>query len=95
MDPLGKYKDDDFSRKPHPGMILQAQRELNLDLEHSILIGDKASDIQAGVSAGVGCNILFAHEAPAELHNLKFKQIRSLSDTIPLLNSVMSKREGL
>jgi D-glycero-D-manno-heptose 1,7-bisphosphate phosphatase len=63
----GEYKKDDVSRKPRPGMVLQAQREFNLDLESSILIGDKASDIQAGVAAGVGCNILFSQENFAEL----------------------------
>lgn len=90
---IGKYKKDDLSRKPHPGMILQAQRELNLDLERSILIGDKASDIQAGISARVGCNLLFANEEPAELHNVDYKRITSLSDTLPLLKSVMTQRE--
>ena len=42
---LGVYKKDDASRKPRPGMIYQAQKEINLNLENSILIGDKASDI--------------------------------------------------
>ena len=56
---IGVYKKDDASRKPRPGMIYQAQKEINLNLENSILIGDKASDIQAGVAAGVGLNILF------------------------------------
>lgn len=41
-------------RKPAPGMLLQAARELDLDLAGSVLIGDKLSDIQAGVRAGVG-----------------------------------------
>ena len=54
---LGKYKKDDFSRKPNPGMILQAQEELGLDLKNSILIGDKSTDIEAGISAGVGTNL--------------------------------------
>ena len=91
---IGKYKKDDLSRKPHPGMILQAQRELNLDLECSILIGDKASDIQAGISAGVGCNLLFANDEPAELLNVDYKRITSLADALPFLNSIISKREG-
>ena len=91
---IGKYKKDDLSRKPHPGMILQAQRELNLDLERSILIGDKASDIQAGISAGVGCNLLFANDEPAELQNVHYKRITSLADALPLLNSIMSQRKA-
>lgn len=40
-------------RKPLPGMILEAARELNLDLKGSWMIGDKAADVQCGVAAGV------------------------------------------
>lgn len=57
---LGHYKKDDYSRKPNPGMILQAADEFNLDLSISVLVGDKITDIQAGISAGVGRNILLA-----------------------------------
>ena len=45
-------------RKPEPGMLLQAMQELHLDMKMSILIGDKVSDVQAGINAGVGTNIL-------------------------------------
>ena len=72
---IGKYKKDDFTRKPHPGMILKAQRELDLDLENSILIGDKASDIEAGVRAGVGLNLLFSKHSHSELGSLSFNTI--------------------
>ncbi len=41
-------------RKPAPGMIFRAARELNLALSDSILVGDKPSDIQAARAAGVG-----------------------------------------
>ena len=51
---LGRYKKDDFSRKPHPGMFEQAIRELNIDAKSSVLVGDSVTDIQAGVSAGIG-----------------------------------------
>jgi len=57
---LGRYKRDDYSRKPKPGMIHQAADEFNLDLSISVLVGDKITDIQAGISAGVGRNILLA-----------------------------------
>ncbi|MBI1879792.1 MAG: D-glycero-beta-D-manno-heptose 1,7-bisphosphate 7-phosphatase [Chloroflexi bacterium] len=39
-------------RKPKPGMLLQAAQELNLDLSRSYLVGDAASDIQAGQQVG-------------------------------------------
>ena len=42
-----------FFRKPNPGMILQAARELEIDLQKSILIGDSLSDVEAGFKAGV------------------------------------------
>jgi len=40
-------------RKPKPGMILQAIRELDLDPSRSWMIGDAWSDLLAGQSAGV------------------------------------------
>lgn len=39
-------------RKPSPEMLRQAAKELDLDLTRSFMIGDKASDIEAGKRAG-------------------------------------------
>ena len=39
-----KYKKDSSLRKPKPGMILQASKELDIDLKKSLMIGDKPSD---------------------------------------------------
>jgi len=41
------------SRKPNPGMVLQAAFDLALDLSRSWLVGDKASDIEAAKRAGL------------------------------------------
>jgi len=40
------------SRKPEPGMLLQAAEDLNLDLNASWMIGDAPRDIRAGQRAG-------------------------------------------
>ena len=40
-------------RKPRPGLILQAARDLELDLAESWLVGDTWRDIEAGQAAGV------------------------------------------
>lgn len=40
-------------RKPRPGLLLQAQAELQIDLARSILVGDAVSDLQA--AQAVGC----------------------------------------
>lgn len=39
-------------RKPNTGMIDAAVREFDIDVKQSVLIGDKASDIEAGRRAG-------------------------------------------
>jgi D-glycero-D-manno-heptose 1,7-bisphosphate phosphatase len=40
-------------RKPAPGMLLRAARDLNLDLARSWIAGDSSTDIEAGRCAGV------------------------------------------
>lgn len=40
-------------RKPHPGMVLAACTELNLDPQRSWMIGDKQRDLDAAIGAGV------------------------------------------
>jgi D-glycero-D-manno-heptose 1,7-bisphosphate phosphatase len=40
-------------RKPRPGMLLRAGRELNLDMSDAVFIGDSITDMQAGSAAGV------------------------------------------
>jgi D,D-heptose 1,7-bisphosphate phosphatase len=39
-------------RKPQPGMLLQAARELDIDLSQSWMIGDILNDVEAGKKAG-------------------------------------------
>lgn len=40
-------------RKPKPKFLLDAAREYGLDLANCFMIGDRTSDIQAGINAGV------------------------------------------
>jgi len=46
------YRKDSDLRKPRPGMLLKAARELGLDLAGSWSIGDSARDVEAGRAAG-------------------------------------------
>ena len=39
-------------RKPSPGMVLEAVRDLSLDPARSWFVGDKAADVQCGLNAG-------------------------------------------
>lgn len=45
--------EDPPSRKPNPGMLLRAREDLNLDLAASWIVGDAASDLEAGKRAGL------------------------------------------
>lgn len=45
-------------RKPAPGLLLQAIAEHGIDPAQSIMVGDKADDMRAAASAGVGLRIL-------------------------------------
>ena len=47
-----RYRQDSNLRKPKPGMILQAERQLALDLPRSWVVGDAPRDIDAGRAAG-------------------------------------------
>jgi D-glycero-D-manno-heptose 1,7-bisphosphate phosphatase len=51
-------------RKPRPGMLLEAARELGIDLASSYMIGDRWRDVAAGQSAG--CTALFINYGYAE-----------------------------
>ena len=46
-------------RKPNPGMLLSAKDEFDVDLDKSIIIGDKERDIEAGLNAGLNETYLF------------------------------------
>ena len=49
---LAPYRTDCDCRKPRPGMLLRAGRDLDLDLPSSTIVGDRGSDVVAGALAG-------------------------------------------
>ena len=53
-----EYKIRCNCRKPAPGMLLQAAKDWNIDLENSYMIGDSQRDVEAGNNAGVKQSIL-------------------------------------
>ncbi len=40
-------------RKPEAGMLIEAARQLSIDLERSTMVGDTARDLEAGARAGL------------------------------------------
>ena len=49
---LPRYRMECDCRKPKPGLLLKAASMLAIDLSHSWMVGDRASDIAAGRAAG-------------------------------------------
>lgn len=70
---FGEYRKICDCRKPSPGMLLKAQKERDIDMGSSFMVGDKISDIKAGrlagcttvgVRTGYGCNDGFNDAVP-------------------------------
>ncbi|WP_392564892.1 D-glycero-beta-D-manno-heptose 1,7-bisphosphate 7-phosphatase [Orbus wheelerorum] len=45
-------------RKPKPGMIFTAQKDLDIDIANSYMVGDRVSDLVSGKNAGVKKTVL-------------------------------------
>ncbi|MGB9612601.1 MAG: D-glycero-beta-D-manno-heptose 1,7-bisphosphate 7-phosphatase [Candidatus Margulisiibacteriota bacterium] len=60
-------------RKPHPGLIKRAHRDLNIDLSSSFMVGDKATDIEAGKNAGTKTILVLSGRGQEEKEKLKSK----------------------
>ena len=56
----------DERRKPSPAMLQEAAREHGLDLARSFMVGNRLSDIQAGLRAGCSTLLLDLHVPPEE-----------------------------
>ncbi len=57
-------------RKPQPGMLLRAARELGLDCARSVMIGDKESDVEAARRAGLRACVRLADPQVASAADL-------------------------
>lgn len=60
---IGQYRHACDCRKPAPGMLLAAARDLDVDLSTSAMFGDKTSDLEAARAAGVPLRILLGTDA--------------------------------
>lgn len=79
-------------RKPNPGMIYQASLDFNIDLNNSILFGDRLTDLVAGERAGLKevFHLLTGHGKKERLKVIKNKEksIESLKTKILLIDDL-------
>ena len=62
-----EYKVKCHCRKPEPGLLLKAAEEHNIDLQQSLMIGDRESDVKAGENAGVKISVQIPTNMPGSL----------------------------
>ena len=77
-------------RKPKPGMLLAAVRDLSIDLSRSFAVGDRWRDIEAGRRAG--CRTILIDHGYLELHpsGMDF-ETRSLQSAVEWILSTTSR----
>ncbi len=57
---VGEWRREHEDRKPSPGMLLRAAREMGLELGRSVMVGDRCSDVAAANAAGLRQAFLLA-----------------------------------
>lgn len=73
-------------RKPNPGMIMKAQKAYNIELAESWTVGDRTTDVEAGLRAGTKTILLKAlpsrHNDPGPTANFTAKSLNEVADII-------------
>ena len=67
-------------RKPKPGMILKALKDFDIDIKESFLVGDKPTDIIAGMDAGLTSFLI--GDVKTEIQNTE--RVKSLEHAVKL-----------
>jgi D,D-heptose 1,7-bisphosphate phosphatase len=58
---IAKFRKDSNWRKPKPGMLLAAAKEMSIDLTDSWMVGDDYKDVAAGKAAGCRTILIKSH----------------------------------
>ena len=65
---IPKYRRESEFRKPNPGMLLAAEKDMDIDLKESWMVGNSARDIEAGLRAGCRTIMLAGRTHEQNLH---------------------------
>ena len=97
---LAEYRKICECRKPKPGMLWQAVRDWNLNLQISYLIGDGITDMAAGQAVGVS-TLFISSNKPYILEELDKQNVHpdiivsSLADAVGILEKIGRHDEQL
>ncbi|WP_454645594.1 D-glycero-alpha-D-manno-heptose-1,7-bisphosphate 7-phosphatase [Bradyrhizobium liaoningense] len=76
-------------RKPRPGMLLTGAAEFDIDLARSYMVGDRRSDVEAGIAAG--SRTIFIDRAYREPPPIQYDH--RVSSTLEALTIIESESE--
>ena len=81
-------------RKPNPGMILEAKKEFDIDLNQSILVGDKNSDIETGIKVGIKSNFLITTGHKITYNKFSVPILYNLKNIVTIIEEQVSEYTG-
>ncbi|CAA0091273.1 D-glycero-alpha-D-manno-heptose-1,7-bisphosphate 7-phosphatase [BD1-7 clade bacterium] len=80
-------------RKPAPGMLQRATKRYQLDVRHSVMIGDKTSDMQAAKAAGIKHRILISPEPLFRHSKMATMRVQYHRQIFARLNGIIDTRQ--
>ena len=80
----------EYCRKPLPTMILKAKINYDLNLEKSFFVGDRLSDIQAGLNAGCQSILYLTKDHPEEIKEASELAHFSSSDLLEIAEWIIA-----
>ena len=92
-----RYRRECFCRKPNPGMALQAESELNIDLSGSYMIGDKVEDIEFGKNIHATPILVLTGYGKKSLEKIKnstFRPAYTAQNLLDAVNWIMKKESS-
>jgi D-glycero-D-manno-heptose 1,7-bisphosphate phosphatase len=85
------YRKVCVNRKPQPGMIKDAMLKYEVNPEQSFLVGDKVSDVEAGLAAGI--NSVFLVETGHTLEETVYNKYVVLKDLYQVTEVVLRRND--
>lgn len=79
---IPKYNIKCNCRKPMPGLILSLAKRHNIDLKQSIMVGDKITDIECALNAGIKQTYLIESRYHAKKFPLAYRTLMEVSKKI-------------
>jgi D-glycero-D-manno-heptose 1,7-bisphosphate phosphatase len=80
-------------RKPRPGMLLAGAREYDVDLRRSYMVGDRRSDVEAGIA--VGSRTIFIDRAYKEPPPAGYDhRVSSTQEALTIIESEIDHEES-